>query len=938
MFKRSVCGITSAAAILSVPFFALVPQLGYSQQVEEIVVSVRRKNESLQEVPLSVSTIGEEEIQRYGINTTADVVKYTAGLEFDEGLGAQDTRIVIRGLSPTRGRSNVAILVDGVDFTGEAVGTAGGGILVNQQLLDLERVEVVKGPQSALYGRSAFAGAIQYISKKPSLEAPEGSINVQVGLAEDNTEGMRVSGAFGAPVTDSFALRVNGLAYDQDGFYENSLTGSEVGGSEGYGVALGGLWDRGGMFTASGRIAASRDKYQPQAQARLLPNTIVDIDDSVAVQNGQSPSLIYTSGLGYNAGYGSPDCVPGTAGAFAERSLAIQGCGSTPKTIYAGTVPDAKGIKVVQNEDPRTGGGYEGTEVETVTSTLKLDWDTNAGLITSYTGFAGLDSTQRFDSQYDALPAGSYTNLAGDYSFTLADCGFLNCSPSAQELDLDNETRLFSQELRYSSQFDGPVNFTVGGLLWKEKVKQTAQSSTIAPLVVREGFGGGLFPPLTPPPPGPPPIQSIPAANLNLASVNSPSDSITRRDTTSYSLYGLIDWSISDTLGLELEGRWVSEKLNVTGDTCDFAATFALTGQGNGVDTCGNSFRGASSVVISDGGSLPDGTYTKAVFSSASAEFKDDFFAPKATLTWMPSDTQLVYGSVAQGIKPGGISTITAGAFFNPDANTFSKEKLLTYEIGSKSTLFDGSVLNAAVFFQQYTDKQVGVTRYDPVIDSDVGGIENAGEAETYGLELEGMWQITDYLSVGGAYTYLQSEYTKFTQQTQSGTNVARNLVAGGGGCLEVIPGPPATGPFAPGGIGTCIVDLAGNDIEDVPTHSFVGNTRWQSPLLSTQLDWYADASIIYKDKRFIDEFNIKELDSYWLLDVRTGLIGDRWEAILFVDNLLDDDTVKSALDFGSIVDSNRQGFFPPSPPDGIIVSMPDPRVIGVRLNFNFGG
>ena len=158
MLRRAICASASSVLILSAFVLVAFPQAGYSQEIDEIIVSVRRKDESLQEVPISVSTIGEEQIRRFGINSTSDVVKYTAGLEFDEGLGAQDTRIVIRGLSPTRGRSNVAILVDGIDFTGEAIGTAGGGILVNQQLLDVQRVEVVKGPQSALYGRSAFAG------------------------------------------------------------------------------------------------------------------------------------------------------------------------------------------------------------------------------------------------------------------------------------------------------------------------------------------------------------------------------------------------------------------------------------------------------------------------------------------------------------------------------------------------------------------------------------------------------------------------------------------------------------------------------------------------------------------------------------------------------------------------------------------------------------
>ena len=124
--KYSVSCLTTALTLAfsgAVVTSAIAPQTGYAQQQpEEIVVTVRRREESLQEVPLSVSVVDEEAISRFGINDTGDLIKYSASLQFDEGLGAQDRRIVIRGLSPTRGRSNVAFLVDGVDFTGKRVG------------------------------------------------------------------------------------------------------------------------------------------------------------------------------------------------------------------------------------------------------------------------------------------------------------------------------------------------------------------------------------------------------------------------------------------------------------------------------------------------------------------------------------------------------------------------------------------------------------------------------------------------------------------------------------------------------------------------------------------------------------------------------------------------------------------------------------------------
>lgn len=937
---RITAGAAALVAAVGAPALSVVPQTGYAQEVEEIVVSVRRRDENLQEVPLSVSTIGKEQLDRFGINNTQDVIKYTAGLNFDEGLGAQDTRIVIRGLSPTRGRSNVAFLVDGVDFTGEAVQTAGGGVLVNQRLLDVERVEVVKGPQSALYGRSAFAGAIQYITKRPSLEEWEGNADVQYGNG-GGADQYSFSGAYGGPVTDFLGLRLNGTYFNEEGFYQNELNGQDLGGSEGYGIALTGIFDQGGIFSANWRAAYSHDEFDPQAQTRVLANRTVDVNDSLAVQNGETDNLISTSGLGSLIQPSYPDCEPGLGGTGADGT--VQSCLGSPRTLVTGTMPDGDSLDVIQSDNPRRGsGGYDGTDVDLITGTLNLSWDFEPGVFSSLSGGSYLDSEQFFDGQIDALPAGSYESLDGSYAFTLAECGFADCSPTKQELDFDNTTKLFSQELRWQSKLDGPINYTVGGLYWKERVRQDANSTTISPAIFRQApsFTGA------PPAPGtPPPIEGLPAANSVIAGVVQPNGSTTRRDTRSWSVYGVVEWDMTDTWKLTVEGRYVDEKLDVSSDTCDVAATEAFTGldsrevelsTGETVLACAQEFRGQSSTGIADGtGVLAAGTYTKAVYGSESATFDNDFIAPKATIEWAVTDTQLFYGSIAKGVKPGGISTITAGAFFDPVQNEFDDEKLWAYELGSKSTLLDGSLLlNAAIYYQDYDDKQVGVTRFDEIIQTDVGAIENAGAAETYGLELEATWLVSDNWTIAAAYAYTKAEYTDFEIESSSGTNVARSLAGGGDGCKTLVRSEGAGNP--PDGFGeSCIIDLSDNDVEDVPEHSLVGNVRYDAPL-NNELDWYSSASFIYNDERYIDEWNIKKLDSYWTMDFRAGLIADQWELIAFVDNVFDDDTVKSAVDFGAIVDSTRQGFFPPSPPDGVVVSLPDPRVAGVRASYRF--
>ena len=129
-------------------------------QLEEITVTARKRAESLQEVPVSVTAFTAEAIQSKGIRNVADVVKYTTGLSFDKGFAPQDTRPNIRGLPTTRGRPPVGVLLDGIDISSESIATAGGSSLMNLKLVDVERIEVVKGPQSALYGRVAFGGAM----------------------------------------------------------------------------------------------------------------------------------------------------------------------------------------------------------------------------------------------------------------------------------------------------------------------------------------------------------------------------------------------------------------------------------------------------------------------------------------------------------------------------------------------------------------------------------------------------------------------------------------------------------------------------------------------------------------------------------------------------------------------------------------------------------
>ncbi len=943
--RKSVYG-AAIAALIATPMSVGFTTSGWAQ-VGNIVVTTRKREENLQDIPLSVTAIGSIQIQQRGINSVGDAIKFTPGTAFDVGYGGQDTRIVIRGLSPTRGRPNAAFLVDGIDFTGEAVSTAGGGFAVNQRLVDIERIEVVKGPQSALYGRSAFAGAVQYITKSPNMDEFE----FEGGFDVSAKRQYEVTASAGGPVTDILGLRINGIWYDEDGFYVNTISedGERIGGAKGWGLAGTALFEPTDALSFKARVAYSEDDYEVGAQARVPSNTVGTLP----------PSLVRSTFLGFG-----PDCT--TAGKTSSaRDQALTSCANLPRPFFTGEVPDGDTLTIANAVDPRTNNDYPGTELETLNVTLVSEWDVNFGTITSYTGYANSESTQLFEGNFDAQPPGTYVSIDGVARvYTLPDCGLKNCSPAHQEVDFINETTLWSQELRFASDFDGPFNFTVGGLYWNEDVDQNEGGITISPAILGRGQLGGPFASM---------VETFPVGGPLILGVSRPNRSVNSRDVEHWSAYAIAEWEFTDQLKATFEGRYVDEKLTRLGPQCDVPATEALTGllgvdigtdlNGDGEitgsetitmdgirDVCHANFRGPSSTTASvAGGSLPVGTLTAALTKDLVAESSESFFAPKLTLEWTPMEDQLWYFSVAQGVKPGGISTILAGNFFAPSTKTFDKEKLRVYEIGGKTTWLDGTLqINGAGYYQKYTDKQTGVTQFNPVTNVDVSGIDNAGAARIWGLEFDAIWQPDEHWTVTAGYSWIDAEYTEFRTVTGSRTEVIESILYGNGGCLEIIDNEPGLDPdglgptLGPGATDQdnttdlCLIDNSGNAIEDIAKHSFVGSIQYTRQLASTDIDWFIQANAIYSSKRFAEPNNLEILPSYWTADLRAGLTSEIWDLIVYVDNVFDDDTVKSVLAVGSQIETVRQSLFPPGPSGNMIAILPDPRVVGVRGQVRF--
>jgi iron complex outermembrane recepter protein len=877
--RRSVRALMLGGTVLVLAAPAY-PQGADQGALDEVVVTARKREENLQDIALSITAISAAELERLNVGSVQDVAALDSSLIYERGYGATDNRITIRGLSPTRGRNNVAILVDGIDTSSESIAFGGGSLLATSRLLDLERVEIVKGPHSALYGRSAFAGAIQYVTKDPTDDF-SASVRGDVGEYGRQT----LSGSLSGPVSDSFGLRFNGTYWSDDGVYRNVVTGNKLGGGDGWGAALTGKWLMGESATVKARLEFTDDTYAQPAQALVRANRI-------------EPRLAA----------GSTRLDPVT-GAPSPTGVRVYAGGLTFRGV--GTAPGGDTLVARLSEDPATGGDFPGSERQLVRGSVIATWNFDRGTLTSYTGYTDADFTFKQDSDFDAIPvAGRDTALRSSI------------------FDYDNKTKQFSQELRWQSDLDGRFNYSLGALYWREDAEQVSRSIDLfcLPAVPAGAFGPGS--PALPPSCGPN------SGTPGLATV----DVVPRlagRETTSISAFGLVEFEFSERWRATAEARYSDEKEDVLGVDCDLpAGPGAFPGAPPtpcaDVTFPGQSVTAPSQVIIYDY-YFNNGRMRQAPGRPVALSSTDSFLTPRVGLEFKASDDALYYLTVAQGVKPGGISTVTAGGW--QDANfdgsydefEFRKERITEYELGAKTEWLDGRLrLNGSVFFIDYTDKQVGAQLL--VGNTAVGRLLNAGEAEVRGLEVDASWAPTPNWLLYLNYSYLDAEYTDFPFDSASPTDAARF-----GSC-------PRT---ARTGYRLCEINLKGNRLERSPEHSLALLARYSRPLaglMDGQARWFIEADGQMQGERYEDQWNTRKMDDYELVNLRIGITSPRWDALIYVNNLFDDDTVLSTSSSPGNVEVALVDPFNFTPADTPGAALPDPRIAGIRFTYRFAG
>ncbi|MGI9229645.1 MAG: TonB-dependent receptor [Gammaproteobacteria bacterium] len=510
MFTRST--IQTRSALIFIGLFSLtslVPIYGYGQVLEEIIVTARKREENLQDIGISVTPITRATLEQQSINSIRELAKQVPGLTFQESFGRRDDRPGIRGQTSIGTidfgvESGTSIFVDGVYVNAD---TSAFG------LHDLERVEVVRGPQSALYGRNAYAGSINFVTAPPPDET-EIRVKARYGSYDEGEGSFSISGS----LTDNLAATLYARYYTYNGQFTNTYDDSDdVGDEETQSIAGTFFYNFGENISIRTRVAYSKD------DDGHIPFTMVAPNDD-------------RSGNGFDAN-GVDDYYVGKLPA--PKDLPTNDFQPTHKDTSVTLTAARVGEDLVGplNEDLLL---QSGMKRETFIITTRADLTNDAGYQMSLLlGYHNEDRQTGSDSA----------------SLGVVDSG-LSMFPYS-----DRDLEDFSLELRLDSPQDSRLRYGGGFFYYKDELVENQYSydgaGTIASQLNRiemppgtTATNGGQGRPVTV-------ATSLDDTALYLG--------VTRRETRNLAAYGSISFDILDNLTPTVEFRYAKDKKEIVG-------------------------------------------------------------------------------------------------------------------------------------------------------------------------------------------------------------------------------------------------------------------------------------------------------------------------------------------------------------------------------------
>lgn len=467
--------------------------------LEEVKVTARRKSEDLQTVPDSIVAISAETVERANIVAARDIALKIPNVSLVESLSPTSTYLIVRGIASVRNSEPaVAVVVDGVQV--------GSSTEVSQSYFDVEQIELLKGPQGALYGRNALGGALIITSKQPTDELLG---KVRVGTGEDGL--FEVNGSLSGPITDNLLFRVAGSHRSFDGNIKNEYL-ADVLARNNAGVT--------GPSPSSSAMDFEKNN-DLRAQLYWQPSENLSVNYRYSENNIESGAMWYRN---------------------------IYRLESDPDQTYE--------LPINSNGNP--------TAFRAIDShTLKLDFDLGAGALTSITNITdtneryglagetkGHDRTANvwFHTQpYVQAMVDSFTNPI-DVAFFSADLGGVlggNFVGSDQYYDIQT----VSQEFRFASDFGDNLNYIVGAYALTtdraDTIRATWETPTGNPFDCAPAYPGG------------PSVTDFGCNGLLFSTQN-------EQDNVAWAVFFNADYRFNDEWVLTVAGRYDEDQREVT--------------------------------------------------------------------------------------------------------------------------------------------------------------------------------------------------------------------------------------------------------------------------------------------------------------------------------------------------------------------------------------
>ena len=705
-FTQVSRGFAAALFVLcAAPLSAQVQQDG---DLEEIVVTARKVEENLRDVPIAITAFTEQSMKEQGISSLQDIADSTPGFDFASAFGRDDFRPVIRGQSNILGRANAGLFVNGVIIE------EGNASL---PLAALQRVEVVKGPQSALYGRNTLSGAINYVLKTAGEE--------RVAEAALDLGGRSLARAelhFSGPLTDSLGAAITVAHYERGGEYGNTFPGNALG-TPAY------MDETGAQQTSSitGVLTlAASDRIGVQAHA-MWERTDDGQYPMALIPASENNCYIANSRLAAAKGWG-PFKQPSPPAGTPEASAAlINSAGYNGSGYWCGEV-DVSEVLAAQ------GGGTwletqfypaSGTRRDSLRLGFRIDAEvTDAITFTSLTGYNDVSTRSALDQTF----GGSDTRrpVAGVGS-PFAVQGFGPTPPvvhgrigflTLDEDDFDD----FSQEVRLRYDPVGNFSLTLGAYFYESDESGVGVGSSATPASVWID-GRPVFSPFNPR------FVPLPGFSTSASYEGAPLTDDGAASISSRSVFGSVEFRALDRLVLSAELRWNEDEFDVRPEGAD--------------DSVNGSF---------------------------------DSLLPKVTARYEVTDASMLYFTVGRGNKPGSLNS-NAGL---PEADrNVDEEEALSYELGLKA-LWMGNRLETSVaaYRIDWEDMQLTSTRAATVNGQDrtFSILENVGESVIQGYELDVTYRPADFWTTRLGYAWIDSEIERFVQSVDAGASAGSAL------------------------------------------------------------------------------------------------------------------------------------------------------------------